>query len=346
MHHEREHLLDALAMVVASGMGIADALTVIVTDARGRRLRAVLARLRADVDTGVPLADALARTRLFPVHALALIRIGEAAGRLPEHLTLAMVQAQRDRLFRSKILSAMLYPSIVLAFAVLIGIAVAWFILPRLALIFSGLGVDLPILTRWLIAAGTFLRDYGVMVIPGTTVGIAVIAYCCFRYQRTRVIGEAMLLRIPGVSRMLRELELARFGSLLGALIRAGVPIVDALDAIRDAATLVLARRISTELRAAIADGATFSQAFAGIHGVRQCIPLPVQHLLASAEQSGKLAEALERVGATYAERADATARNLTVILEPLLLVAVWLVVLTVAVAVVLPIYGLIGQLG
>jgi type IV pilus assembly protein PilC len=319
---EREYLTENLSMLVASGMGIAPALDAIKSEMSSRRMQKVLEKIKRDVESGYPIWRALDASKMFPRRAVSLIRIGEETGKLSQNLKLLAIQEQKEKTFRSKIRSAMVYPLFVLLVTSVVGIGTAWFILPRLTTVFSQLKLDLPLPTRMLIATGGFFQEYGIVAVPVFVFVLAGLLYVLFFFSQTKWLGQAVLFRLPGVSKLIQEVELSRFGYLLGTLLGAGISVVSSLDSLKEVTSF---RRYN--------------------RGSNKMIPVPIQQMIIAGEQSGNLSETLLKIGEIFESKTETSTKNLTVILEPILLVIVWLGVVGVALAIILPIYNLIGGL-
>jgi len=342
---ERNELMENLSMLVSGGMSIPAALDAVSRETHSGAMQKILSVLRDEIQGGSPLWKAFARTGLFDEHTIALVRLGEKSGKLSENLALIAIEEEKDAELRSKIRSAMMYPVFVLSLTVIVGVALAWFILPRLARVFAQLGIALPAITKGLIAVGGFLGTYGVVALPLFFVVLGLVVYFLFYYQKTKFIGQTALFAFPGVRRLLREIELARFGYLLGTLLDAGLPITQALDSLQKATFFPPYKKLYAHLRDSIEEGNSFSKSFLNYKQSVILVPTSIQQLIGAGEQSGKLSETLLKISAIFEARTENTAKNLTVILEPILLVIVWLGVVAVALAVILPIYSLIGNL-
>src|SRR3990167_703248 len=158
---ENDYFIENLSILLSSGMGIAQTLDAIKAEIKSKKLRQIIEELQKDIDGGMAISAALEKTRLTPSHIISLIRIGESSGKLPENLKLVVAQQQKERVFRSKVRSAMLYPGIVFSLTLVIGVGIAWFILPKLANVFYQLKIELPLINRVLIALGKFIAAYG-----------------------------------------------------------------------------------------------------------------------------------------------------------------------------------------
>ncbi len=342
MSKERDYFAENLAMLVSSGMDVLGAVSALRAGARSGRFKRQLGHVADDIYEGHSLSSALQKKNMASAHTISLLRIGERSGRLAENLAVVAVQAEKDRQFRSKLRSAMMYPTFVLSLTVIVGVGIAWFILPRLSSVFASLDVKLPVITQWLIGAGGFLNSYGAVAIPILALAAVVFFYFIFRFQKTKFIGQTLLFNVPGIKRMLQEIEVARAGYLLGSLLEAGLPIVEAVRALAEASAFSMYRRLYMDLAERIDEGNSFTRSLTEMRDAR-LFPLQVQQMIAAGERSGRLSDALQKIGVQYEARSDTTTKNLAVILEPILLIIVWVGVMFVALAVILPIYSLIG---
>jgi len=345
MGKEREYFVENLSMLIASGMNIVAALKAIQKEMPGKQMKKILDIIQAEIEGGMPIWKALESAQIFPQHTISLIRVGEETGRLSENLKVVAIQEQKERIFRSKIQSAMMYPVLVLSLALFIGVGIAWFILPRLATVFSQLNVKLPLVTRALISTGEFLGDWGKIVIPGFLLLLILFFYLVFYFSKTKFIGQWFLFKLPGIKRLIQETEIARFGFLMGNLLGAGMPITSALNSLVNATTFRGYRNFYTHLKTKIDQGNSFQKSFRSYKKSNKFIPATIQHMIVSGEQSGALPQIFAKIGETYEVKTETTTKNLTVLLEPIMLIFVWLGVVAVALAVILPIYSLIGGL-
>ena len=341
-----DEFFSSLSLFVRSGMSVRQALFSLQEEARSSSLRYFLTAIIGDVDQGVPLWKSLDQSGITTQSVVHLLRVGEQSGKLEANLHAVSVQLEKERLFRSKIRGALLYPGFVLVLALVVGISVSWFILPQLAGVFGQLRIELPILTRLLIQFGTFLSVYGVVAIPSFLAGLFFLFYFLFFFHRTRFIGQRILFFIPVIHMVLRNVEMARFGTLFGTLLDAGVSPQQALFSVRQGTSFVLYTRFYDYLIANIDSGVSFRQSFHDYPNLSSLVPVSVQQMVGVGEQSGNLPETLLQVGKLYEARTDSAMKSLTVLLEPILLVIVWLGVLGVALAVIMPIYSLVSGVG
>jgi type IV pilus assembly protein PilC len=342
---EREFFTENLALLLKAAVPVSEALDSLAVSARSHAMKQAIASMQADVEAGYNLADALERSGIVSSQTLALVRLGEHSGHLIENLQLAAKQEEKRHTFRSKVRSALLYPAFVLGLTVIVGLGVAWFLLPRLAVTFSQLQVKLPSISKLFIGLGIFLKNHGIVAVPAFFVVILALCYILFIAPKTKFIGTRILYAIPGISRMLTEVEITQFGYLLGTLLEAGLPITQALNLLTDSTSAPQYRAFYHYLSESLDSGFSFRDSLSKYKASVKLLPPSVQQMVIAGERSGSLSEVLLTIGRTYEQKSDITTQNLEAILEPILLIFVWLGVMAVAVAVIMPIYSLVGGL-
>jgi type II secretory pathway component PulF len=304
-----------------------------------------LEQMKADSEEGTPLWKVLDQNRIVPAQTLALIRLGEESGNLVQNMQIAAQQEEKQRVLKSKILSALLNPAFVFAITIVVGLGVAWFLLPRLSQTFSQLNVKLPLISRIVISIGNYLGHNGYWLVPTIIVSLIVLSYVLFAAKKTRSIGQNLLFHVPGIKRLLSEVEVARFGYLFGTLLNAGMTVTQSLQLMQEATATPHYKKFYKYLYDSFDNGESLKSSLQKYKKADKLIPPAVQQMIIAGERSGSMAAALLSIGRVYEEKSDTTTQNLEAILEPILLILVWLGVLIVAVAVILPIYSLVGGL-
>lgn len=308
-------------------------------------LHKALRQIGEDIDQGISLAEALDRSGIVTAQTLTMIRFGEKSGRLAENLEVAAKQEHKQNIFRSKVRSAMMYPSFVFVMIIVVGLGIAWFLLPKLAATFSQMKIELPLISKIFLGFGQFLGQNGTWFVPVFLCILFVTLYVVFFAPGTRMIGQFILRHTPGIGRLVKEIEIARFGYLFGTLLGAGVSVVDALELLRDASTNRSYRKLYVYLARSLKEGYSLKKSLASYPQAQKLIPSEVRQMIIAAERSGSLADTLVDIGDVYSEKADITTDNLEIIIEPIMLVIVAVGVLGVAVSVIIPIYSLVGNL-
>jgi type II secretory pathway component PulF len=342
---DRDQFLENMGMLVDSGVDVLSAIDAASASAPSEQMRKVVLGIKDNIAGGATFWQALKESKLFSPATISLIKVGEESGKLSQNLKLVLTQNEKSRSFHSRILSATLYPVIVIFFMLIIGIGVAWFVLPHLAASFAQLNVALPGITRVLIGIGNFLGRYGLIAVPSFLIVIALIAYFFFFSPKTKFIGDAVLLHTPIIKSLIRDTEISRFGYVVGILLEAGIPLVDALRSLAETASLRPYRKLYRYLSEGIAAGDSFKKSFASYPAAASLLTPAVIQIIIFAEQTGRLPDAFLRFSATYEEKTELTAKNFPIIVEPILLVFVGIIVFLFAIAIILPIYSLTASI-
>ncbi|OGI27052.1 MAG: hypothetical protein A2359_01760 [Candidatus Moranbacteria bacterium RIFOXYB1_FULL_43_19] len=343
LREEKKYFIENLGMLLGANINPDTALEIIESGTKSPRMKRVLHFLQSEIGKGTPLWLALQKSGILAERYITLLRIGEQTGKIVENLNILSDQEQKEHDFRSKIRSATLYPAFVLCLAVVLGLGISWFILPRLASVFSQMNIPLPLLTRILIKVGTFLTRWGKIAIPAFFAFLLFWIFFLFVFKKTKFLGQAFLFRLPGIKKVIMETELARFGYLLGTLLKTGIPLVESLESLAEATNSYAYKKLYSYLSQGTEEGMSFAQNFASYPKTGKLIPPSVQYLIMAAEQSGKLPEAFLSIGQKFEAQAEVTTKNLTTFLEPILIITIWLGVVFIALAIIMPIYNLIG---
>ncbi|MES2622975.1 MAG: type II secretion system F family protein [Patescibacteria group bacterium] len=341
LHNESNFFIQNLSVLIGAGMSVSDALASVYEEVRGMRMRSALREIMASVEEGLSLSDAIEKTHIVSPHTLALIKLGELSGRLSENLEVTALQNEKEATFRSRIRSALAYSSFVLIISLVVGIGVAWFVLPKISGFFADLNAPLPPITKAIIAVGSFLQTYGYIFIPLFIIVFLAVFYFIFSFPKTKFIGHTLLFHTPVIKHLILETEIARFGFLSGTMIRAGVPLHMVFELLPGTTTFKNYAILYAAMSQRILEGGTFQKIFATLHDSDRLIPLPVRQMIIAAEQSGALSDTLVKIGTMYEAKVDATSRNIPAFLEPALLLFIGGLVGFLAIGILMPIYKL-----
>ncbi len=305
-------------------------------------LRNALHDVLQSLESGRDFASSLARhPDIFPPLFLSMVRVGESTGTLDNAFSRLCEYLSQDQDVQDRVKAALRYPLIVV---VVIAIAVAVitvFVIPNFAPLFKVLGDDIPMPTRIIMATSAFVRAHGVGLLAGVIAGIVALR----RYLATesgRYKWDRLKLRVPVLGELLHQAVLSRVTRSLSISLDAGLPMIQALTLLsRAAGNAFLAERL-LQLRDAVerGDGLSRAATTAGI------FPPLVLQMLAVGEETGELTRLLDEVSGFYQREVDYRLRNLTAMLEPLLIVLVGGMVLILALGVFLPMWNMIGKIG
>jgi type IV pilus assembly protein PilC len=341
---DKEFFIENLSMLLGSGMAILPAISSIKEEVKSPRMRRIIEFIQKEVMAGSSLWQALKKTGIFSNYVVSLIKTGETAGKLSNNLKVITTRQQKERILKTKIQTALLYPSIVISLTFVIGIGIIWFILPRLSKVFSQLKIEMPLITKIFIGIGDFFGQYGFIVVPIIIITIILFMFFAFINPKTKFIGQYLMFQLPGIRRFIQEVELVRMGYILGTLINSGVSILNAIDSLIYTTDFYNYKKLYQFLKKNIENGNSFKKSFAKYPNLGQLINAPIQQMIIASEQSGHFADTMIKIGEMYEAKNDNTSKRLTVLIEPILLVIIWVGVVTVALAVILPIYSLVGN--
>lgn len=342
---ERKFLFENIALMILGGLNITDVLISIKEEVKSTKIKNLIQKMDDDIHNGFPIWKAFENSGLISDHLLSVIRIGEDSGRLSENIQIVVEQKARDDEFKQKLRSASMYPAFVLILMLVIALGVGIFILPRLSGIYANLQVELPFITVIMINFGNFMGQYGVIVGPAVLIVLGLLIYFIFIFKRTKFIGQNILLKTPVIKRLIQEIEISRLGYLLGTLLNAGIPLPEALGLIRDSTTYGVYRRMYAGWLENLEKGYTLRESFDLVPGTNKFLPLYPKQAIITGEKTATLGDALVRIGEIYIKKNENSTKDLSVMLEPILLMLVWTGVAFIAFAVILPIYSLVGDI-
>lgn len=327
-----------LALLLKSGISLAVALTSIVEQTRNKILKDTINAIIKDMEEGVSLSEAMAKhPNIFSELFVSMIKVGETGGNLDEVLgRLSQLKAQELDI-KTRIKSAMTYPSILVIAAIIIVSFLLINILPKFVGIFETYEARLPMATQILLGVSFFVRKLWFVVIV-TIVAIIFMIRKYLKTERGRYKFDLFMLHFPLFGELYLKVIISRFSRTLGALIKSGTPILEALQVTKHTVRNSVVSRVMQNISSAITEGQSITEPFKA-SGI---FPATVTQMVSLGEQSGKLDEMLQEVASFYDTEVDYTIRNITTALEPLLLLTMGAMVAFIALSVLLPIFNLI----
>jgi type IV pilus assembly protein PilC len=328
------------AAMINAGMNLMKCLDILRGQTRDPRFARIITQIQADVQEGQTLSGAMARyPGAFSNLYVSMIRAAEAGGVLDQVLNRLAAYLEKDMETRTKVKSAMIYPSIVLGFSILMTGILVFFILPKFGTIFKELDVELPITTKLLLNGSAYAVKYfyvPIALIVGTVLGYKAYA----RTPAGRLQIDSLKLQVPLFGELIRKLSIARFARTLSTLMRSGVKTQIGLEIVASTSGNAVIERTVMLAKDHVMKGDRLSTPL-GEGGV---FPDMVVQMIAVGEETGKVDEMLLKVADFYETEVDATIKALTSIIEPILIVVLGVLVGFVAVSVISPIYDLVGQ--
>jgi general secretion pathway protein F len=326
-----------LATLVLSNLPLDEALQAAAQQSRSPRIKGTLLQVRSRVAEGHTLAYAMGEfPQVFSEMYRAMVKAGEHAGFLGPVLEQLADYTEQRQYTGQKLKMAMIYPFILVGVAIAVVVALMVFVVPELVGIFAHSRKELPLLTQGLIGASDFFRDYGVWLLVGVVAAIFIVRWLLRNRQRRRR-WHGLLLKIPGISRLVIALDTARFASTLSILMASGVPLLEALQIAGQVLTNLVLQEDTALVAESVQEGSSLNRA------LQQSghFPPMMVHMVASGEASGELDTMLERSATNQERELEMTLGTMMSLFEPLMVVFMGGMVLTIVLAILLPIFDL-----
>jgi type II secretory pathway component PulF len=333
-----ENFTRLLSSLLAAGVPLSRALTILCREASAPAAAAKWREVYDLVIDGMSLADAMAKSpRVFPRVYVAMVQAGETGGFLDLVLgQIADFQA-REKELRSKVMTAMLYPTILLVLALGVVVFLLTFFIPRFQSVFTGFGAALPLLTQVIINVSGFVRSYGLFVFAGVAL-LLFFLRSWFASEKGRRTWEGLVLRAPVVGALVARFAMARFCRMLGTLLGAGVSLVQALNVARKSiGNQLLVDAVSQSIER-VQQGAQLGASLADCRGL---FPGSVLEMISVAEESGRLDAELVRIANVTEGDLDRELKTAVAFAEPLMLFFIAAFIGTIFIGMVIPIFTL-----
>ncbi len=327
-----------LSSLLAAGVPLSRALVILCKESSNPTAAAKWKAIYDSVVEGVSLADSMATMPdTFPRVYVAMVSAGETGGFLD--LVLAQIAdfQAREKDLKSKVTAAMLYPAILLVLSIGVLIVLMTFFIPRFQTMFAGFGGQLPLLTRIIVNISYWIRTYGVFI----AVGLAVAGFLVRNWitsERGRRAWEGTIIRVPVLGPLLSQFAMARFCRMLGTLLNAGVPLVQALNvARRSIGNQILVDAVSNSIER-VKEGA---QLGASLSDCRSLFPSSVLEMISVGEESGKLDQELIRIASVTEGDLDRNLKTAVAFMEPLMLFFIASFIGTIFIGMIYPIFSM-----
>ncbi len=327
------------ATMVNSGLPILRALAILSEQTPSKELAKILVQVRTDVEQGSSLSGALRKhPKAFNDLFVAMVQAGETGGVLDDVLLDIADTIETEVELRRKIKSAMTYPVVVVILVLFIMAAMLLFIVPQFETIYASLNSSLPLPTRILLGASKLVRTYWWMVILGAIGG----RYAFRRYKATpqgRAQVDQVKIRVPVFGPLFHKVALARFANTFGMLLKSGVPILQAMDIVKETVNNKVIAKAVDDVKGSVREGESIAKPL-GKHAV---FPPMVVQMLAVGEETGAVDTMLEKVAQFYNSEVEATVDALTSLIEPLLIAVIGGAVGAAVIALYMPMFNIIN---
>lgn len=338
--HDLVHITRQLSTMITAGLSLDEALLILIQQTRKSGISTILKYIEEEVRSGKTFSGSLEKYPLiFPAVYIALVQAGEASGKLDVILGRLADNLEKTRDFRNRVKSALVYPSIVVTGMVIVAIIVMTIVVPRLTSLYKEFGISLPLPTQILIFVSSFLvKMWWLMIILLITVFVLFLRMRVTRFGR--FILSTVSLNLPVFGNLVRQATLVEVTKTLGLLVDGGVPILTSLEIAQNATNNILYQDAFSQAAKRIEKGFPLSEPLME----NKIFPSILGQMVAVGEHTGKLGDSLFKLSGYFEAEAETVVRNLTTLIEPLIMVVLGLGVGFLVLAVLLPIYSLTSK--
>jgi type IV pilus assembly protein PilC len=337
---ELMHFTRQLAVFVKAGIPITEALDIIGDETSDVALRRTISSMVEELRNGGTLSNAAGKhPQAFPMYYIGILQSAELTGKLDETLDSLAGYLEREIETRSKVVSALSYPMVVMVLAVITVCVLAGYVLPQFKPLFEELNADLPLPTRMLLGVATIFTD--MIYIPVSAFALFFgTMYWLFKTEGGKPTKDKMVLRIPVIKGIVEYAILERFCRILGAMMKAGVPLPDGLKTTTEATDNLVFREQLEKAQVVMLEGAGFARPLADTG----LFPGAAKQMFKVGEETGTLDEQLEMASIYFDRELESRIKKFTMMFEPLMIVFVGVIVGFVAMALVSAMYGVLGN--
>lgn len=332
---DRMLFTERLALLLETGVALHDALRVLQEQTQKPRLRAIIGEVAEDIVGGRRFSEALAKhPDLFPSTYINLVGASEVGGFLPQVLEQLVELEEKQERLRSTIVSALSYPGFLVVFSVLVVVFILVAVFPKFSVLFASIYDELPVTTRFLIGASSMLTQHGTAIGIGV-LALAAMAVAALRRPDVQEKLDRLKLRLPFVKDIFIKIYLTRLMRVMGISLERGVTILATLDACRNVVANAEFRRFIGELEVQVTQGRGIAAGFRD----NALIPVSVQQMIGTGEETGTLGRVMGRVADFYERDLTRQLNQLAKLAEPLMLLVMGVLVGTIVTSIILPIF-------
>ncbi len=331
-----------LAAMLSAGLSLTKCFGILVRQTKNKRFKEVIGELNEEVSRGGTFSSGLARfPDVFSPLFVSMVRAGEESGKLSESLTVVANQMEKNYLLTKKVKGAMIYPSVIMVAMMGIGILMFIFVVPTLTSTFKDLNVELPASTQLIITVSDFISGHTILFL-GIIFGFVASVFFATKFQQTKRAIEYIVLHLPVIGLIDKEINSARTARTLSSLLSAGIEVVHALSITSEVVQNSFYKKIIAEAGEVIQKGRPMSEVFVKNEHL---YPLLVGEMIAVGEETGEVSGMLARVAEFYENEVEQKTKDLSTIIEPVLMIIIGGAVGFFAVAMMGPTYKVLDTI-
>lgn len=332
-----------LSGMLKAGLSLSRALSVLKKQTKNPMLDKIITSITNDINSGSSFSSALVKfPNVFSKLFVSMARAGEESGNLANALLDIGMNLEKSNALTKKIKGALIYPGVIMSAMVVIGVLMFAFVVPTLASTFKELGVTLPLSTRVLVFLGNFFSSHLLLTfILMFVIGLG--GYFLFTAKFMSKYIDFMVTRMPLMGTLAKELNTARTARTMASLLSSGVSIIRAVEITQDVVQNIYYKKVLEQAKVSVEKGAPFSEAFVSRSDL---YPVMMSEMIQVGEETGKLSDMLLQIASFYEEEIENKTKNLSTIIEPLLMVVIGAGVGFFAISMISPLYSILGSIG
>ncbi len=331
-----------LGAMLEAGLAVSRALDVLERQSKNQNLKKILIDLNKDISHGQTLSDGMRKyPKVFSSLFVSMVTAGEQSGSLAGSLKVVAKQMDRSYFIQRKVKGAMIYPAVIMGVMAIIAVLMLIFVVPTLTATFTELGVALPLSTKIVIFVSDFLKNHFIYAFL-LLVSVVLAIYFPLQTKRGKRIRDYVVLRLPIVGLLVKQVNSARTARTLASLLSAGVPVVESVRITGDVLQNSYYKEVLQKAEKSIQQGVPISASFIE---VPRLYPVFVGEMISVGEETGKMAEMLIGVADFYEDEVEQKTKDMSTIIEPVLMVIIGAAVGFFAISMITPIYSVMDTI-
>lgn len=340
---EQALFMKRFAFLISAGVPVVEGLHILREQSKSKRHTRVFDKIIHDASNGQTLSKSFGKfPALFNNFSLHIIKVGESSGTLSQNLNYLAAELKKKFALKRKIISAFIYPAIVTVATLAITAFLMVYLFPKIMPVFASLHMTLPITTRAVMAASSFLQHWGLRFLLGLLIATILFVVIVKKNKQLRFIFTRFCLKLPIIGTVLQYYNVSNGSRTLGLLLKSGIRLSEALPIAADTTNNLVYKKAFNDLGEAVDRGEEISLR---LHQQKNLFPDIFAHMIAVGEKSGNLPDTLVYLSELYESEVDEFTKNLSTLLEPALMIFMGVVIGFIAISIITPIYGITQNL-
>ncbi len=331
-----------LRVMISAGVSLPRALKILSIQSKSKKFKKTLLNIRKQVIEGKNFSDALTDfPNIFSELFCSMVKVGEESGTLEKVLDVLAQQMEKEYQLKSQIKGAMIYPAVIVAAMVGIGVLMLIMVVPKIAETFEELEIELPTTTKFVIALGLFLVNFWYLI-PLIIIGLLVLMKTAVKTETGKLIIDKVFLKIIVISSIVKKTNSAYTARTLSSLISSGVPLIRSLELVSNSLTNIYYKQAILDAKEQVKKGAKLGKSLSKYEDIYSTLTI---QMIEVGEETGETASILKKLADFYEEEVTRATKNLASIIEPVLMILVGAVVGFFAVSMIQPMYSMLGSI-